>query len=85
LLAGTNPLPNNHFTASSDAGATFKAHGARTLDGITGFWCASTTERDASPPTFFLQVSQISANPIFGFKGLYFFRAGVRGSKMTFP
>jgi len=30
------------------------------LDGSGGFWLSTTSEKDAIPPTFFLQVSQYS-------------------------
>jgi len=56
LLNGINPVPDSYFTASSIYGASYAAYKAH-LDGGGGFWVASSAEKDAIPPTFFLQVN----------------------------
>jgi len=55
LLNGANPVPDSYFTASSN-GATYDPH----LAGLprTKYWAPMTAEKDAVPPTFYLQVGQ---------------------------
>ena len=62
LLKGSNPIPDSYFTASS-VYSNFAAYTAR-MDGTADYWCSTTADRDASPPTLVLQVSQICGGNI---------------------
>jgi len=55
LLNGANPVPDSYFTASSN-GDVYLPH----LAGLphTLYWAPRTAEKDAVPPTFYLQVGQ---------------------------
>jgi len=57
LLHGASPVPDSYFTASSEWSSTYVAYKAR-LDGANSYWSPTSAERDAIPPTFYLQVSQ---------------------------
>jgi len=58
LLNGATPVPDGYFTASSEYSATYAAPKGR-MDGGSGYWAPNSTDNSASPPTMFLQVSQL--------------------------
>ena len=57
LLSGNNPVPDAHFTASSEYGSAWAPHTAR-INATVYAWCPSQAEIDAVPPNFYIQVNQ---------------------------
>ena len=54
LLEGTNPVPDSHFTASSEYDASYAAPEAR-MSTVIG-WNPTEADMWANPPTCYLQV-----------------------------
>jgi len=55
LVDGTNPIPDDHMTASSDWGAGWDAPMARMSSG--NGWAASLESVQADVPSFYIQVN----------------------------
>jgi len=75
LLDGTNPVPDDYFTASSEYNTGFPAHEARLSR--PGVWLATQAEIDAVSPAMFLQASS-HKNHIFKFLTKHIYSSACR-------